>query len=173
MIKSVSVYNKKRIVEMNKPMKKKSIISSSIFSVMFLGLGVFTLVNAIMAGAVFNIVLGSITCLISFYPIYRAVKQADENADKAVKDMGIERYSIKITFVFKDKRIEVTTQQKDEIKNDTILIRNITKARKNKDGLALYLGEKMYYITNADFEEGSVDDVIRILYKNGIEIKGK
>lgn len=172
MAKSVSVYNKQRITEMNKPMKKKSIITSSIFSVLFLALGVFTFVNGLIQNAVFNIILGVVTCLVSIYPVYRSIKQSEENVQKAIVDMGVERYSIKLTFLFKDKRIEVTSEQKNDVKNDTILIRNITQARLTKNAICLYLGENMYYILNDDFVEGSVDDVVRILNKNGIPVKG-
>lgn len=171
MVKATSVYNKEIIKEINKPMEKKSIITSSIFSVLMLGLGVFTIVETLVNEFnVFNVILGGITTLISFYPIYRAVKQNKANLEQTVKDLNVEQHPVTINYVFKEKRIEVELEQNGEVKKDTILIRNVTKVRKVKTAVAIYVGEQMYYIKNEDITVGDADTLVRMFLNTNAKI---
>ena len=79
MIKTVCVYDKETIKEISKPLMTISFVTSGIFTLFMIGLCIFLLIDSIIKGQVFNIVLASVTILFSIYPIYRAYRQNQDN----------------------------------------------------------------------------------------------
>ena len=173
MIKTVSVYDKETIKEISKPLMTKSIVTSGIFTLIMIGLGIFLLIDSIIKGQVFNIVLASVTILFSIYPIYRAYRQNQDNLKTAIKDMGIDKATLTISLVAREKRIEVSTEQNGEVKNSTVLLRNITQVKINKRAIGIYFKDNLYYVLDTDYIEGNKEDFIKLFKKAGVPIKGK
>ena len=75
--------------------------------------------------------------------------------------------------MFREKRIEVSTEQNGEIKNSTVLVRNVSEIRTTKDAVAIYVKDNMYYVLNSDYVEGSREELLNVFKKAGTSIKGK
>jgi hypothetical protein len=176
MLKTVSVYNEEVIKEISKPLAKKAIVTSAIFTAIMFALGVFMTIHSIVSqeeNKVFNIIIGAITVVFSFYPLYKALRQNKENLKTAITDLGVDKNELKITMVVREKRIEVTSEQGGAVKNSTVLLRNISEAKINKKAIGIYVKDNMYYVLDSDYIEGSKQEFINILRKAGVKIKGK
>ena len=114
MVKTKSVYDKEVIKEISKPLAKKALITSVLFTVALWCLGIFFLITSILEfeeRGVFNIVVACITIVFSGYPLYKAIKQNKESLKTAIADMGIDKSSIEINLTVREKRIEVTSDE--------------------------------------------------------------
>ena len=131
------------------------------------------LIRSIGLNEVFNIILGSVTILFSVYPVYRAFRQNKESLAQAIKEMGIDKNSITINLLVRDKRIEVTTEQGGEVKNSTVLVRNVSQIKTNKHAVGIYVKDNMYYVLDTDYIEGGREELLNVFRKAGILVKGK
>ena len=173
MVKTVSVYDKEKIKEISKPLATKSLVTSIIIAVIILALGVFMLVRAIINNEIFNIVVSGLMIVLSCYPIIKAVRQNKDALETSIKDLGVDKSEITISLVVREKRIEVTTEQNGEIKNSTVLIRNVSQIKTNANAIGIYVKDNMYYVLDTDYIEGNRKELLNIFKKAKIEIKGK
>ena len=173
MVKTVSIYDKDKIKQISKPLATKGLIISSIFSVVIIVLAILMLVKAIQNGDVFNIVMGSIVVVFSGYPVLRTLRQNKEALKSAISEMGIDKGSVTINMLVRDKRIEISQEQNGEVKNSTVLLRNINEVKVNKVAVAIYVKDNVYYVLNDDYIEGTREELLNVLKKAGIKIKGK
>ena len=173
MIKTVSVYDKEKIKEISKPLATKSLVVSAVISAILLVFGVIIFVKSIIAVDVLNIVLSSLTILFAIYPTYRTIRQNKQSLAQAIREMGIDKCSITITLLVRDKRIEVTTEQNGVVKNSTVLIRNVSEIKTNKQAVGIYVKDNMYYVLNSDYIEGNRQELLNVFKKAGTKIKGK
>ena len=87
--------------------------------------------------------------------------------------MGIDKATLTISLVAREKRIEVSTEQNGEVKNSTVLLRNITQVKINKRAIGIYFKDNLYYVLDTDYIEGNKEDFIKLFKKAGVPIKGK
>ncbi len=175
MVRAICQYNEVKIKKMMKPLKVKAYITAGLFSVVFLGMGLMSVIGALIDSKInwVTLILGGIVCLGAFYPPISTFLTQRRNYLATFDAMKLESGDLILEMVFKEKRLEVTTTQGEEVLNETILLRNVTEVKTNKDGIAIYIGEDMYYIYNEDIEFGSREELIRIFERVGIKIRGK
>ena len=173
MVKTVSIYDKDKIKQISKPLATKGLIISSIFSVVIIVLAILMLVKAIQNSDVFNIVMGCIVVVFSGYPVLRTLRQNKEALKSAISEMGIDKGSVTINMLVRDKRIEISQEQNGEVKNSTVLLRNINEVKVNKVAVAIYVKDNVYYVLNDDYIEGTREELLNVIKKAGIKIKGK
>ena len=86
--------------------------------------------------------------------------------------MHVEDGPIEIEYIFKEKKVEVTTVKNDVAKMKTIMYKNISHAKIDGKGIAIYLyGDNMFYIYDSDFVEGTKQKLAVIFSKLGIKVK--
>lgn len=174
MVKAVSVYNKDRVVKMGKTMRNKGLITSILLSVALVILGAFLAVFALNQEKGPNwlsFALGIGVALLSFYPIYKSYKTNKKNVEETIKSMKLNRGELQLEFVIKEKRIEITATQNDTVENQTLMIKNVTSVRPDKQGVAICVGEDMYYILDEDITYGTRDMLLNTFKNAGFEIK--
>ncbi len=174
MVRVESYYDKEKITNIAKKMKVKSLVTSSILSLILLAMACFNFVSAFSEEKVniFSIIVGALVGLFSIYPIASAIKTNKNSVKRAVSDMGVEEHPLTISYLFKEKRVEITLTQNGETKFDTLMMKNIDKVKVNKDGLGIYLlNGDMYYVYNEDFIEGDKQKLINLFARNKIKVK--
>ncbi len=174
MVRVESYFDREKIINMAKKMKVKSIVTSSILSLILLAMACFNFITAFSGDKVniFSIIVGALVGLFSIYPIASALKTNKNSVERAVLDMGVEEYPLTISYLFKEKRVEITLTQNGETKLDTLMMKNIDKVKVNQDGLGIYLlNGDMYYIYNEDFIEGDKQKLISLFAHNKIKVK--
>ncbi len=86
--------------------------------------------------------------------------------------MGVLNGKMEIEYLFKDKKIEISVTKDGSVNHDTIMIKNLSHAKTNKNGIAIYLNSgEMYYIDNSEFIDGDRLTLINLLTKNNVKIK--
>ena len=71
------------------------------------------------------------------------------------------------------KQRKVTSEIFVEIKNSTILIRNVSQIKTNANAIGIYVKDNMYYVLDTDYIEGSRKELLNVFKKAGTQIKGK
>ena len=175
MVKATCEYNERKIKAMMKPIKVKAYVTAFLFSVVFLAMGLLSVVNALLETEInwVTLVLGGVVCLGAFYPPISTFLTQRKNYKSSVEAMQLHKGDLVLEMVFREKRLEVSVTQGEEVQFETILLRNVTLVKTNKDGIAIYIGEDMYFIYNEDIEFGTREELIRIFERVGVKIKGK
>ena len=173
MVRAVCEFNIEKITKMSKTFMRKAFITAILFSVLILALGVFTIYFAFKAVETnwISVVLGGIITLASFYPIFSTYKVQKRNHKDTISAMQLDKGDLHIDMTFKEKKLEVVTTQFDQVQNETILLRNITKIKVNKQGVAIYIGDDMYYIFNDEIVTGTKEELLRIFQRLNLPIK--
>ena len=84
----------------------------------------------------------------------------------------LENGSLEISYEFKEKRAEISLTRDGETTLDTLMYKNVSYVKVNKDGLGIYFTNgDMYYIYNDDFTEGSKERLISLFAHNRITVK--
>lgn len=175
MVRAVCEYSEEKIKKMMKPMKIKAYISAFLFSVLFLAMGLVSIFGALKDDEInwVTLILGGVVCLGAFYPPISTFLTQRKNYKASLEAMQLQKGDLALEMVFREKRLEVTTTQGEEVQFETILLRNVTQVKTNKDGVAIYIGEDMYFIYNDDIEFGTREELIRIFQRLNVQIKGK
>ncbi len=175
MVRAICEYNEQKIKTMMKPIKIKAYVTSFLFSVVFLAMGIFSVINSLLTAEInwLTLVLGGVVCLASVYPPISTFLNQKRNYKASVEAMQLHKGDLTLEMVFKEKRLEVTTTQGEEVQFENVLLRNVTLVKTNKDGVAVYIGEDMYFIYNEDIEFGTREELLRIFERLGVKIKGK
>ena len=174
MYKASSVFDKEKVIKMNKSLDKGSIISSIVLCVVLFAIGVLTLVLGILEEKInwLSIIIGAFACVFSIFPIISTFSTSKKGLENAVKEMGVETAPLKIEYVFKEKRIEIKQYKGDEYKEETIMMKNVATLRKTKDGISFTLEDGiMYYFEYEDILVGSQEQIIALFKRNGVVIK--
>ncbi|MBE5743349.1 MAG: hypothetical protein E7358_01365 [Clostridiales bacterium] len=174
MVKAICEYNDEKIKKMMKPLKVKAYVTAFLFSAVFLAMGAISVIGALKDGINWvTLILGGVVCLGAIYPPISTYLTQKKNYKASYEAMQLHKGDLVLEMVFKEKRLEVTTSQGDEVQNETVLLRNVTSVRANKEGVAIYIGEDMYFIYNDDIDFGSREELLRIFERIGTQIKGK
>ncbi len=174
MIRVESYFDREKVENMAKGLQKKTIITSLLITVVLLAIAAVNIVTAFTEEKlnIFSLIVGILVAVFAFYPIVTAIASNKSNVEKAIADMGVSESSLTISYLFKEKRIEVTLTQNGEAKQETVMMKTVEKAKVNKDGIAIYLlSGDMYYIYNDDFIEGNKQRLISLLAHNKIQVK--
>ena len=159
---------------MGKKMRNKSLITSGLLSaglvVMGIVLTIFAL-NQEKGPNWLSVALGCGVILLSVYPIYKAFKTSNKNIEESIKAMKLNRGPLKLEYTIKEKRIEIIATQNDTVQNQTIMIKNVTGIRPEKDGVGICVGDDMYYILNEDITYGTREMLLNIFKNAGFNIK--
>ena len=174
MIKVKSYFDKEKVIKITKQAQLKSLIMSLILAVVMIVIASINLVSALSKqdkdwlGLAFSGVIVVVTILL----IRSTIKTYKYNVLNAVKDMHVEDSPIEIEYIFKEKKVEVTTVKDEVAKMKTVLYKNISHAKIDGKGIAIYLyGDNMFYIYDTDFVEGSKQKLAVIFSKLGIKVK--
>ncbi|MBR6737123.1 MAG: hypothetical protein IKL82_02015 [Clostridia bacterium] len=176
MVRAVSVYNKDKVIRMGKKMRNRSMIGAIIFSVLLVAMGVFNVVIALTQESGPNwlaTALGVVVALLSFYPIYKAINTNKKNVEETIKSMRLNKGDLTLEFLIKEKRIEITATQNETVQTETLMIKNVTGVRPEKEGVGICVGEDMYYIENGDIVQGNREMLLNIFKRAGFNIKKK
>ena len=98
-------------------------------------------------------------------------KTQKRNHRETIKAMQLDKGDLQIDLTIKDKKLEVVTTQFDEVQKETVLLRNVSVVRTNKDGVAVYIGDDMYYIFNDEIVTGTREELLRIFQRVNVLIK--
>ncbi len=172
MVRAVSEYNTEKLSKMSKYFMRKAFATAVFFGVVLLAIGIVTVVVALSAEKKnwVSIVLGFVVCLGSLYPIISTVITQKKNHRETVKAMQLDKGDLRIDITFKEKKMEITTSQAGEVQNESVLMRNVSKIRTNKDGLGIYIGKDMYYIFNDEIVLGTREELLRLFQKLNVSI---
>ena len=175
MVKATCEYNESKIKKMMKPLKIKAYVTAYLFSIIFLAMGIVSVLGSFDGAEIkwVNLVLGLVVCLGAFYPPISTFLTQRKNYKATFDAMQLHKGNLVLEMVFKEKRLEVTTIQGEEVFNENILLRNVTLVKANKEGVAIYIGDDMYFVYNEDINFGSRDELIRIFERLKIKVKGK
>lgn len=173
MYKVYSVFDKDKVIKMNKGIEKSSILTSVALCIVLFILGVVTLILGLTEEKVnwLSIVIGAVACVFSVFPLIGSITTAKKGLENAIKQMGVETSTLKIEYVIKEKRIEVKQFKGDNVIEDTIMFKNVASLKKTKDGICFYLENGlMYYFEYNDVVVGTVDQILSVFKRNGIKI---
>ena len=118
-----------------------------------------------------SLIIGILVLLFCLWPTLNAIKTGKKLVQNAVRDMHVEEHSLTIEYTFKEKRIEITATQNDTVQNETLMIKNVTNLKVEKNGVGICVGDDMYYIENDDIVSGTRQMLLRIFKNAGFEIK--
>ena len=175
MVRAICEYNTEKINKMSKTFMRKAFTTAILFSIAFIVLGGITIYFGFKTEKTgfISIILGGLIVLASAYPIISTIRTQRRNHRDTIAAMQLEKGDLQIDMLFKEKRLEVTTTQADEVQTETILIRNFSGVKVNKQGIAVYVGDDMYYIFNDEIVMGSKEELLRIFSKVNVPIKKK
>ena len=172
MYKISSVFDKDKVVKMNKTIDKGSIITSIILCVVLFALGVVTLVLGIVEDKInwISIIVGAFACVFSIFPIISSITTSKKGLENAIKQMGVETSPLKIEYVIKEKRMEIKQFKGEIVEEKTVMLKNVATFRKLKEGLAFYLEDGvMYYFDYADILVGTPEQIAKLFLRNGVK----
>ena len=132
-----------------------------------------TLIKETVAVTVFSIVLGAIICVFSFYPTASTLATHKKNYEETLTAMNLDKGDLTLDFTIKEKKIELRAIQAGEEEVATMLIRNFSQVKVNKDGVGLYINENMYYIENDEIVLGSKEELLKIFKNAKVTIKNR
>ena len=173
MYKVYSVFDKEKVIKMNKSIDKGSIVSSTLLCVVLFAIGVITLIMGILEEKTnwLSIVIGAFACVFAFFPIISIRATSKKGLENAIRETGVEHTELKIEYLFKEKRIEVKQYKGDDIKEDTIMFKNVASLKKTKEGVSFYLQDGvMYYFEYDDILVGTPEQILNLFKKNGIKV---
>ena len=174
MIRAKSYFDKEKVIKITKDAQIKSFVMSLILSVLMVGISVFNMITAFTGEEIdwFSLVLSVIILVVTFLLIRSTLKSFNTSGKQAVKEMNVEYSPIEIEYVFKEKRIEITTTKDEVVSLKTIMVKNLDQAKVDSKGVALHLNTgSMFYIYNDDFIEGNKQKLIAHLANSGIKVK--
>ncbi len=174
MIRAESYYDKEKIESMAKAMQRKTIWHSLILTALLLIMGIVNIYSAFTDEKFnwFSLIVGIAATLFSIYPIVSGIKTNKNSVKRAVEDMGVENGPMEISYLFKEKRAEISLTQNGTTKLDTLMYRHIDYVKVNKEGVGIYFSNgDMYFIYNGDFIEGTREKLISLFASNKIKIK--
>lgn len=172
MYKVYSVFDKERVIKMNKSLDKGSLTTSIVLCAVLFLIGAFTFVMGIVEEKTnwFSIILGAGACIFSVFPLISSIKTSKKGLENAVKEMGVEVSPLKIEYLFKEKRIEVKQIKGDIVKEETIMFKNVATLKKTKQGVAFYLEDGvMYYFDYTDVLVGTPEQILKLFQKNNVK----
>ena len=177
MVRAVCNYNKDKVKNMTTKMRNKTLIGAIIFNALFLFMGIFNIVTSISSGEGIQkwlfIVLGAIICVFSFYPTASTLATHKKNYEETLTAMNLDKGDLTLDFTIKEKKIELRAIQAGEEEVATMLIRNFSQVKVNKDGVGLYINENMYYIENDEIVLGSKEELLKIFKNAKVTIKNR
>lgn len=174
MIKVKSYFDKEKVIKITKQAQLKSLIMSLILAVIMVVIATINFVTAITKEEIdwISLVISGVIIVVTIFLLVSALKTYKYGTISAVKDMHVEDGPIEIEYIFKEKKVEVTTVKNDVAKMKTIMYKNISHAKIDGKGIAIYLyGDNMFYIYDSDFVEGTKQKLAVIFSKLGIKVK--
>ncbi|MBO7214815.1 MAG: hypothetical protein J6V66_04885 [Clostridia bacterium] len=173
MVRAICEYNSEKINKMSRTFMRKAFRTAILFSIAFIVLGGITIYFGLKTEkqGLVSVILGGIIVLASAYPIISTIKTQRRNHKETVKAMQLDKGDLQIDMLFKEKRLEVTTSQAGEVQTETILLRNVTNVKVNKQGVAIYIEEDMYFIFNDEIVMGTQEELLRIFNKVKVPVK--
>lgn len=174
MVKVKCYYDKEKVIKITKSTQIKSLILSIILACAMLALGVMNLVSSLTKEKTdyIGLVLSIVILVLSIVPLISSIRNFKNSGYDAVKEMGIETSPLEMEFLFKEKRIEVSTTRKGETTLKTVMIKNINHVKVDGKGISIYLNTTdMFYIYNDEIVEGNKQQLISIFVRNGIKVK--
>lgn len=173
MVRAICEYNIEKITKMSKTFMRKAFATAIFFTLVILALGGLTIYFALKSTEVnwVSFSLGAVISLASIYPLFSTFKTQRRNHRETVKAMQLDKGDLHIDLTFKDKKLEVVTTQFDEVQTETVLLRNVSVVRTKKDGVAVYIGDDMYYIFNDEIVTGTREELLRIFQRVNVLIK--
>ena len=172
MVRAICEFDKEKLSKMSKTFMKKAFLIAVFFSVVLIALGLTSLIFSLKSEEInwVSVVLSGVVMLGSLYPIVSTVFTQRKNHRETVRAMQLDKGDLQIDITFKEKKMEVTTTQANEVQSETVLMRNVTKVRANKDGVGIYIGDDMYYIFNDEIVLGTREELIRLFQKLNVKI---
>ena len=174
MVKAVCRFNEEKVKKMSKRMRVSSILTSLVMSLIILAMGAVNIISSFKQQEVQKwvfLILGIVISLFAFYPIITAISTNKKNYRDTLEAMSLDKGELILEFVIKEKKIELKAIQNGEEQNDTILIRNLSLIKTQKEGVGIYLNENMYFICNDEIVVGNMETLLRIFKNAGIKIK--
>ena len=174
MIKVKSYFDKEKVIKITKQAQLKSLIMSLILAVVMVVIAVINFITAISREEIdwFSLVFSFIIIVVTVLLLRSALKTYKYSAINAVKEMHVEDSPIELEYLFKEKKVEVTTVKNEVAKMKTVMYKNISHAKIDGKGIAIYLyGDNMFYIYDTDFVEGDKRRLAVIFTKLGIKVK--
>ena len=174
MVKAVCVYNIDKVKKMSSKIRNRSMITTILLSIMLAFMGVYSCVTGLMDKEGIrwaSVGLGALIALFSAYPVITTIGTNKKNLKETIKQMGLDKGELTLEFLIKEKKMEIKATQGEEIQTSTILNRNVTLVKRQKQGTGIYFGEDMYFIYDDEIIEGSVKELLHIYEKLDIKIK--
>ena len=174
MIKVKSYFDKEKVIKITKQAQIKSLVMSIILAVVMVIIAVINFVMAISKQETdwFSLVFSIIILVVTALLLRSALKTYKYSTENAVKEMHVENSPIELEYVFKEKKVEVTTTQDDVAKVKTVMYKNIANVKVDGKGIAIYLNNNdMFYLYDTDFVEGNKQKLAVTFSKLGIKVK--
>ena len=174
MIKVKSYFDKEKVTKITKEAQLKSLVMSLILAVVMVAIAIINFTMAITQEEInwFKLVFSIVILVVTFFLLKSALKTYKYSAINAVKEMHVEDSPIELEYIFKDKKVEVTTTKDDVAKVKTVMYKNITQAKIDGKGIAIYLNNnEMFYVYDSDFVEGNKQKLAVMFSKLGIKVK--
>ena len=174
MITVKSYFDKEKVLKITKQTQIKSFVLTIILAIVMVGVATFNLISAFSKddidwiSVVFSVVILVVTVLL----LRSSIKTFKYSGLNAVKEMHVEDGPIELEYIFKEKKVEVTTTKNDVAKVKTVMYKNITHAKIDGKGIAIYLNNNdMFYVYDTDFVEGSKQKLAVMFSKCNIKVK--
>ncbi len=174
MVTVKSYFDKEKVIKITKQAQIKSLIMSLILAVVMVVIAGINFAMAISREETdwFSLVFSVVIIVVTFFLLKSALKTYKYSAINAVKEMHVEDGPIELEYIFKEKKVEVTTTKNDVSKVKTVMYKNISHAKIDGKGIAIYLyGDNMFYIYDTDFVEGNKKRLAVMFSKLGIKVK--
>lgn len=174
MIRVKSYFDKEKVIKITKQAQLKTLVMSMILAVVMIAIAVINLITALSKEETdwFGYIFSGIIMIVTFFLIRSSLKTYKNTTQSAVKDMHVEDSPIEFEYLFKEKKVEVTTIKNDVAKMKTVMYKNISRVKLDSKGIAIYLDEdNMFYIYDSDFVEGNKQRLATIFSKLGIKVK--
>ena len=174
MVKVKSYFDKEKVIKITKQAQLKSLIMSLILAFVMVVIAIMNFVTAINKEEMdwFGLVFSVIIIVVTFFLLVSALKTYKYSAINAVKEMHVEDGPIELEYIFKEKKVEVTTVKNEVAKMKTVMYKNISHVKIDGKGIAIYLnGDNMFYVYDTDFVEGNKQNLAVTFSRLGIKVK--
>ena len=92
-------------------------------------------------------------------------------AKLAFSKLGLKSNNQVTYILHNEQSIEVKQYKGDDIKEDTIMFKNVASLKKTKEGVSFYLQDGvMYYFEYDDILVGTPEQILNLFKKNGIKV---
>ena len=148
---------------------------SSIFALAMAGLGIFNIITALSQDEVnwLSLVLGVVVTAFAVYPIISSINTQKRSYEETVKSMRLNTGDLVLDYTIKERRMEIVATQCGNEEKETVMIKNVSQVKLNKDGIGIYVGNDMYYICNDEIIMGTRASLVNTFAKAGVPVKGK